>query len=104
MDSFPSRRTTFERIETPTGRIFLLSEPRTMYWMQDALDEKDDEVVVQVNQYLTNPQEAAPEGSATNASLVEPTMPWHKLFVRVLEKLPSPSPHLTTTTTIKWMP
>jgi len=62
VDSFQVHQgATFERIDTPTGRIFLLSEPRTMYWMQDASDEKDDDIVVQVNQYLTNPQEAKPD-------------------------------------------
>jgi hypothetical protein len=69
VDSFNvTQGATFERIETPTGRIFLLSEPRLMYWLQDASDEKDDEVVVQVNQYLTNPQEAAPEGDSAGAA------------------------------------
>jgi hypothetical protein len=51
---------TFERVETPTGRIYLLSNPRTMYWMQDL--EEEDDIVAQVNQFLANPQEAAPEG------------------------------------------
>jgi hypothetical protein len=50
---------TFERVESPTGRIYLLSSPRTMYWMQDL--EEEDEVVAQVNQFLANPQEASPE-------------------------------------------
>lgn len=69
VDSFPVQQgATFERIDSPTGRIFLLSEPRTMYWMQDASDEKDDEIVVQVNQYLTNPQDAKPEGDSPTAS------------------------------------
>ena len=69
VDSFPiTSGGTFERVETPTGRIFLLSSPRTMYWMQDSSDEQDDEIVAQINQFLTNPQDAAPEGETTNAS------------------------------------
>jgi hypothetical protein len=68
VDSFPvTRGATFERVETPTGRIFLLSEPRTMYWMQDESDEQDDDIVVQVNQYLTNPEDARPEGEQEDA-------------------------------------
>jgi hypothetical protein len=60
---------TFERVETPTGRIYLLSNPRTMYWMQDL--EEEDDVVAQVNQFLANPQEAAPEGGDDDA-LMQP--------------------------------
>ena len=64
VDSFDvTRGATFERIESPTGRIFLLSEPRTMYWMQDASEEMDDDICVQVNQYLANPEEAKPASS-----------------------------------------
>lgn len=60
VDSFAVEEgATFERVETPTGRIYLLSSPRTMYWMQDL--EEEDEVVAQVNQFLANPQEASPE-------------------------------------------
>jgi hypothetical protein len=38
-----------------------------MYWMQDASEEKDDEVVATVNQYLADPQSAAPQGSSSSS-------------------------------------
>ena len=44
-----------------------------MFWMQDASDEKDDELVAQVNQYLTDPQSAAPEGEADRMDTTETT-------------------------------
>merc|ERR1712226_1165622 len=31
-----------------------------MYWMQDLVDESEDELVAQVNQFLTNPADASP--------------------------------------------
>lgn len=59
---------TFERIETPhkEERIYLWTagEKREMYWMQSQSDEGEDEIVAQVNQYLTSPVDAAPEGEA----------------------------------------
>ena len=40
-----------------------------MYWMQDLEQDAEDEILVQVNQYLMNPAEAAPGGAAAvNAS------------------------------------
>jgi hypothetical protein len=65
VDSFTVQEgATLERVESPTGRIYLLSNPRTMYWMQDLENEDDsgdDVVLAQVNQFLANPQEAAPD-------------------------------------------
>jgi hypothetical protein len=62
---------TFERVESPTGRVYVLSQPRCMYWMQDASDEKDDDICVQVNQYLANPDEAKPQGSGGDAAMAQ---------------------------------
>jgi hypothetical protein len=62
---------TFERVESPTGRVYVLSQPRCMYWMQDASDENDDDICVQVNQYLANPDEAKPEGSSGDAAMAQ---------------------------------
>jgi hypothetical protein len=42
-----------------------------MYWMQDASDENDDDICVQVNQYLANPDEAKPEGSSGDAAMAQ---------------------------------
>jgi len=36
----------------------------SLFWMQDANAENDDEMVAQVNQYLADPASAAPEGTA----------------------------------------
>lgn len=36
-----------------------------MYWMQDISDEKDDEIVAQVNQFLADPDSAAPDTSTS---------------------------------------
>jgi hypothetical protein len=36
-----------------------------MYWMQDASADHDDEILAQVNQYLTDPASAAPAGTTT---------------------------------------
>lgn len=63
----------FERIETmPDERVYLWScgKKWNMYWMQDLVREGEDELIAQVNQYLANPADAAPEGegSATNSS------------------------------------
>jgi len=32
-----------------------------MYWMQDLVNEGEDELIAKVNQYLTNPEDAAPD-------------------------------------------
>lgn len=72
---------TFERIDLShskkhkNDRIYLWTKTKPgdkstydydMYWMQDINDEKDDEIVAQVNQYLADPDSAAPEGTTTN--------------------------------------
>ena len=92
MDSFPiapsNNNSTFSRVEAPAlqekqhknDRIYVWTrfqkkeasgeeekqpdyEPEYhMYWMQDASDEKDEEIVQKVNQYLKDPKSAAPEG------------------------------------------
>lgn len=44
-------------------RIYLWTRPDgtfDMYWMQDASEEKEDEIVATVNQYLADPASAAP--------------------------------------------
>lgn len=68
---------TFERVDLSSSkkhkndRIYVWTKKgesdgaytHDMYWMQDASDEKDDEIVAQVNQYLADPDSAAPEGT-----------------------------------------
>jgi 26S proteasome regulatory subunit N13 len=66
---------TFERVDVPgkahaTDRIYVWtkkSDPGEyeMYWMQDVDESKDDEVVASVNQYLSDPDSAAPVGSSS---------------------------------------
>jgi len=61
---------TFERLpltdsQHKDDRIYVWTKRSgeyEMFWMQDASEEKDDEVVALVNQYLADPQSAAPEG------------------------------------------
>jgi len=63
---------TFERVDTgdEEERVYLwtnneatdASKKWEMYWMQDLVNETEDELIAQVNQYLTNPTDAAPEG------------------------------------------
>ena len=64
---------TFERIslaDQKQQRVFVWTRPtdqenpHLMYWMQDISDEKDDQITATVNQYLSDPKSAAPEGSA----------------------------------------
>jgi len=59
-----------ERVDTgrEEERVYLWTQTRQMYWMQTLEKEGEDEVVAQVNQYLANPTEAAPEGEATTSS------------------------------------
>lgn len=69
----------FERVETgkENERVYLwTSAPKKweMYWMQDLTNDGEDELVAQVNQYLTNPADAAPDaaegsGSSNNAQV-----------------------------------
>jgi UCH-binding domain/Proteasome complex subunit Rpn13 ubiquitin receptor len=68
---------TFERIDLSASkkhkndRVYVWTKKEgdaysyDMYWMQNASDEKDDEIVAQVNQYLADLDSAAPEGTAT---------------------------------------
>jgi len=51
-----------------TGSSSSNSDEYQMYWMQDALDEKDDEIIVKVNQYLADPASANPNASSTTTS------------------------------------
>jgi len=65
-------RSTFERVETgkDTDRVYLWtteSDERRMFWMQEGTDENDDTHVAQVNQFLTNPQDANPNSNSTDA-------------------------------------
>ncbi|CAB9502695.1 Proteasome complex subunit Rpn13 ubiquitin receptor [Seminavis robusta] len=39
-----------------------------MYWMQDASEEKDDEFIAKINQYLADPASANPNSSSTTAA------------------------------------
>ena len=64
----------FERIETPhkDERVYLWtkkegSNNHEMFWMQTKSEDGEDEIVAQVNQFLTNPSDAAPEGEAPAA-------------------------------------
>jgi hypothetical protein len=59
----------FERI-LDDDRVYLWTAgPKKweMYWMQDLEKEGEDDLLVQVNQYLMNPDEAAPGGAAAAA-------------------------------------
>ncbi|GAX27658.1 hypothetical protein FisN_13Hh250 [Fistulifera solaris] len=65
---------TFERVpmtgkKHENDRIYVWTRPDVedeqerykMYWMQDASEEKDDEIVASINEYLADPKKAAPE-------------------------------------------
>merc|ERR1712232_936859 len=39
-----------------------------MYWMQDASDEKDDEIIAKLNQYLADPDSGNPNASSSSSS------------------------------------
>lgn len=56
----------FERIRDDDRVYLWTSGPKKweMYWMQDLDDDGEDELLVQVNQILMNPAEAAPGGAA----------------------------------------
>ena len=63
---------TWERVELPKSkkhardRVYVWTQQDgtyDMYWMQDASEEKDEEVMVKVNQYLADPASAAPAGA-----------------------------------------
>mmetsp|Transcript_14773 Transcript_14773/g.21791 ORF Transcript_14773/g.21791 Transcript_14773/m.21791 type:complete len:371 (+) Transcript_14773:91-1203(+) len=66
----------FERVDTGNDeeRVYLWTNKEAaastkkweMYWMQDLVNETEDELVAQVNQYLTNPTDAAPEAENSN--------------------------------------
>jgi 26S proteasome regulatory subunit N13 len=55
-------------------RIYVWTRPwdgsYDMYWMQDASDEKEEEVVATVNQYLADPASAAPPPAVSSASSI----------------------------------
>lgn len=70
---------TWEKVELPAlkkharDRVYVWTQQDgtyDMYWMQDASEEKDEELMVQVNQYLADPASAAPAGTSTNTSTV----------------------------------
>lgn len=62
----------------PQDRIYVWSKPQTgssstnreykMYWLQDASEEKDDELIAQINQYLADPASANPNTGSTSTS------------------------------------
>lgn len=64
---------TWERVELPASkkyardRVYVWTQQDgtyDMYWMQDASEEKDEELTVQVNQYLADPASATPASAA----------------------------------------
>jgi len=71
---------TLERVTnapnpTPQGRLYVWTRPQAgspsqyhMYWLQDASDENDDELIAKVNQYLADPSSANPSSSTGSAS------------------------------------
>lgn len=71
LNNYPN--STFERVDVPGkvhehDRIYVWTKKPgeyEMYWMQDVDEEKDDEVVAAVNQFLEDPQSAAPTGSSS---------------------------------------
>ncbi len=88
--SFPleaGSTSTFERVDTgrEQDRVYLWKQNDNyhMYWLQEGTSaELDDEIVAQINQYLSNPTEAAPATShriatatATSAPLTSSASP-----------------------------
>lgn len=78
-DGMVSDLGTLERVQNvpnpqPQDRLYVWTKPQTgsnnpeyrMYWMQDASEEKDDEYIAQVNQYLADPASANPSSSSGN--------------------------------------
>lgn len=72
----PGGGTTFERVplhdkKHEKDRIYVWTRPENeperylMYWMQDANEEMDDEIVASINEYLADPKKAAPESEQT---------------------------------------
>ena len=68
---------TWEKVELPASkkhardRVYVWTQQdgtHDMYWMQDASEEKDEEVMVKVNQYLADPASAAPVGTSTTTT------------------------------------
>ena len=68
---------TWEKVELPKSkkhsrdRVYVWTQQDgtyDMYWMQDASEEKDDEIMVQVNQYLADPASAAPAGTTSTTA------------------------------------
>jgi hypothetical protein len=60
----------FKRIkQAPTGRVYLLefkaSSRKFFYWMQEATEEKDEEIVTKINQYINNPPSPGEQPQAT---------------------------------------
>mmetsp|Transcript_13873 Transcript_13873/g.26610 ORF Transcript_13873/g.26610 Transcript_13873/m.26610 type:complete len:390 (+) Transcript_13873:21-1190(+) len=73
---------TWEKVELPPSkkhardRVYVWTQQDgtyDMFWMQDASEEKDDELVVQVNQYLADPASAAPVGATTETTNATPS-------------------------------
>jgi 26S proteasome regulatory subunit N13 len=78
---------TMERVmnvpnAAPQDRLYVWSRPSStsggstsnkpeyrMYWMQDASDEKDDEIIAKVNQYLLDPASANPTLASTTTTI-----------------------------------
>lgn len=75
---------TWEKVELPKSkkhardRIYVWTQQDgtyDMFWMQDASEEKDEELVVKVNQYLADPASAAPTGAAEGGSSGDAAVP-----------------------------
>jgi hypothetical protein len=50
---------TFKRVKQSTGRVFLLEFSATgrkmFFWVQEPKDDKDEEYVTKINQFINNP-------------------------------------------------
>jgi 26S proteasome regulatory subunit N13 len=82
----------FERI-LDDDRVYLWTAgPKKweMYWMQDLEKEGEDDLLVQVNQYLMNPDEAAPGGAAAAAPDVTNNNAQVDALSNILENLGMP--------------
>jgi len=71
---------TLQRVQdvpnaAPQDRLYVWSRPEAgndnpnyhMYWLQDASEEKDDELIAQVNQYLSDPASANPSSGSSSS-------------------------------------
>jgi 26S proteasome regulatory subunit N13 len=69
----------FKRVkECTTGRVYVLefhsSKQKFFFWMQEAKDDKDNEICEKVNQYINNPPPPQPGGSEEMGSAFDPSI------------------------------